>query len=96
MSNTKKPGISIIEVTAHYEITINLGNYEKAVVGGYAKATIDPNESTASDAYEQAFAAAKDAVKAQALPLLAKRQNQMESIWNGLPESVKKQFEGQY
>lgn len=90
------PGVAVIEVTAHYEIVINLGNWEKATIGAWAKVTIDPATATPEQGQAVAFETAKESVKAQALPLLAKRQKMNDSIWEGLPESVKKQFESRY
>lgn len=89
------PGVTIIEIGASYSITINVGNYEKVESFQHIKATIDPGaDIPAAQRYinEQAKLAARAAV----LPALGARQNQTDSIWNSLPDRVKKELEGKY
>jgi hypothetical protein len=89
------PGVRPIEVTAGYSIKVNVGNYEHVESTQFVKAEVDPNADYAA-AQQWANEQAKYAARAAVLPALAARDTKIESIWNSLPEHIRKEMENKY
>ena len=84
------PLVHTVSVT--YERKFNLGNYESANIGITIWANLEPDEDL-SASMASLWQMAKDNVKAQALPLVARQQAEVEKIFLGLPTEVQETIE---
>lgn len=88
-------GVKPNAISASYSVTINLGNYESARVEQTVSADLDWHTDIAA-AQEWATNMAKYGARAAILPLLARRKESIDSIWQNLPADLKAELEGQY
>lgn len=70
---------------------INLGNYEQAHLELSITAELDDGDDPAS-VRSQLWAEAKSSLKEQTAPFLKQRQEQVDSVYNGLPADVQEQI----
>lgn len=87
--------IKITSISVRYEIQIELGNRERATLGASATAELEPGADPTT-AHAALYEHCKRAAGGAAIPLLAKRQEQAESVWAGLPAALKERYKGQY
>lgn len=71
-------------VKAHYERTLNLGDYNSAKISAEVWATLDEGEDAAA-VFDTLWACAKDEVKEQVVPLVAKQTAKAAQLFAGLP-----------
>ena len=81
-------------ISVVYERKWNMGSYESATVGATAWADLDEGEDEKA-AFDALFAEVKGVVREQSLPLLAKRQGEVDEIIAGLPANVAGAFHNQ-
>jgi len=74
-------------ISVNYERKLNLGDYNSATVGMTLWADLDEGEDVEA-AISTLQAAAKEAVKREALPLVGKADAQAREIFLGLPVEV--------
>lgn len=74
------------EITVTYARTFNLGNYESARFEVAVSAEVE--EEGAHEAMDALWQLAKESIKAQALPVLKKRADEVSAIKASLPAGV--------
>jgi len=87
----EREGVHIKTVSVHYERKFNLGDYNSATVGIQVWADVDHEQ--ADKAMRQLWAMAKENVRTQALPLVAKQRAQVEEAFLGLPQELKEEID---
>ena len=80
-------------VSVTYDRKFNLGNYNSAHIGMTLWADLDEDENEA-EAAAALWTMAKNNVKAQSLPLVAKQTVEVEEIFMGLPVAMQEQVNG--
>lgn len=95
-ANALPDGVTVVRVTAHYEAKINLGNYESATVSHFMDAEVDQAIIAPAAAANALMEQCKRAVRVAAVPLIAKRDQKIDSVWQGLPEHVRKSMEDKF
>ena len=75
----------ITTVSVGYARTFNLGDYNSAKFEVAFSAELEEGED-ATEAHAQLWALARDAMKAQSLPVVAKRNAEVEKIRASVPE----------
>jgi hypothetical protein len=83
--------VQITEITASYAMTVNLGAYENIRVEAGATATLDEGDDPAQ-AHADLMNHAKIAAMKAAAPLIKKRAQIDDSVWEGLPEHLKQKY----
>ena len=79
----KREGVRVKTAAVHYERKFNLGDYNSVTIGIQLWADVDHEQL--DHAMGQLWAMAKENVKTQALPLVAKQQARVEEVFLGLP-----------
>jgi hypothetical protein len=87
--------MQITIISVRYEIQVELGNRERATLGASATAELEAGEDQIA-AHAALFEHCKRAAGVAAMPLLAKRSEQADSVWAGLPAHIRQKYEGQY
>lgn len=76
--------MQITMVKAHYERTLNLGDYNSAKVSAELWAALDEGDDAAA-AFNMLWTQAKAEVKEQVAPLVAKQSAKAAQLFAGLP-----------
>lgn len=83
----EREGVRIKTISVHYERKFNLGDYNSATIGIQVWADVDHEQL--DWAMRQLWGMAKENVRAQALPLVAKQKAEVEEVFLGLPQELR-------